>query len=98
MHSNKDTIYNCRVCGLDQGFEPWGEDDKTPTFDICGCCGVQFGYEDCNVFYVKKFREEWIKNGAKWFCPKDKPENWLLEEQMKNIPAEYKSLTPPTVT
>lgn len=28
MHGNKDTIYNCRVCGSNQGFEPWGEDGK----------------------------------------------------------------------
>lgn len=54
IHNDKDMSYNCRVCGLDQGFKPWGEDDQTPTFDLCNCCGVQFGYEDCNVEYVKK--------------------------------------------
>jgi len=82
--------FNCRVCGLDQGFKPWGEDGNLPTFDICDCCGVQFGYEDCNVFYVKKFRDEWIKNGAKWFTPKDRPENWSLAEQLKQIPEQFK--------
>lgn len=89
MHSNEDTRNNCRVCGFNQNFEPWGEDGKTPTFDICGCCGVQFGYEDCTVFYVRRFREEWIKNGAEWFSLKEKPKGWSLEEQMKNIPKEY---------
>ena len=34
----------CRVCGKVQDDPTWGEDGKTPTFDICDCCGVQFGY------------------------------------------------------
>ena len=90
MDRNKAHIFNCRVCGLDQGFEPWGEDGKTPSFDICRCCGTTFGYEDCNVECVKKYRMEWLKNGAKWFRPKICPENWSLEEQMKNIPEEFR--------
>lgn len=83
-------IFNCRVCGLDQGFEPWGNDGETPSFDICGCCGVQFGYQDCNEFYVKKFRQEWLEKGANWFDPKEMPEGWSLEEQMKGIPDQFK--------
>ena len=64
MHKNKNTAYNCLVCGFYQECLPWGKDGETPTFDICDCCGVQFGYEDCNVFYVKKFRVEWVKKGS----------------------------------
>ena len=26
MKKNLDEVYRCRVCGLNQGFEPWGED------------------------------------------------------------------------
>jgi hypothetical protein len=36
----------CRVCGLDQQSPPWGVDGKSPTYAICDCCGVEFGYED----------------------------------------------------
>ncbi len=90
MHKNEDARYFCRVCGLSQGDAPWGDDDETPTFDICDCCGVQFGYEDCTTRGIKKFREEWIKNGAKWFWPKSRPENWSLEEQLKKVPPEYR--------
>jgi hypothetical protein len=32
----------------------------------------------------------WIKNGSKWSWPKNKPENWSLEEQMKNVPENFK--------
>lgn len=90
MQKDRNYTLNCRVCGLDQGFEPWGEDGKTPSFIICGCCGVEFVYEDCTVEYVKKFREEWIKNGVKRFRPKRQPKNWSLVEQMKNIPEEFR--------
>jgi hypothetical protein len=90
MQKEARFVFNCRVCGYDQGFEPWGEDGETPTFDICDCCGVQFGYEDCNELYVNKFRQEWINNGTKWFTPHDKPPGWSLEEQMKGIPDEFK--------
>ncbi|MBS0622884.1 MAG: hypothetical protein JSR80_08035 [Verrucomicrobia bacterium] len=80
----------CRVCGKLQGDLPWGEDGKTPTFDVCYCCGVQFGYEDCDVESLRKFRQAWLEQGANWFVPKEKPKNWVLEEQMKNIPESYR--------
>lgn len=82
--------FHCRVCGLKQGFKPWGEDGKTPAFEICGCCEVDFGYENCTLESVKKFRNEWLKNGGKWANLDEKPANWLLEGQMKKIPEEYR--------
>jgi hypothetical protein len=90
--ANEDPKFCCRVCGLFQGEDhpPWGEDGKCPSFDICECCGAEFGYDDCFFDDVKRTREEWLKDGAKWHWPKDKPENWSLEEQMKNIPEEFK--------
>ena len=39
--------YYCTVCGLPLGdFAPWGDDKESPTFDICPCCGVEYGNED----------------------------------------------------
>lgn len=87
MKSNK---LACRVCGKIQDDPPWGEDGETPAFEICGCCGVDFGYQDCTLETVKKFREEWLKKGGKWIAPDEKPANWSLEEQMKKIPKEYR--------
>lgn len=87
FHDNRSLA--CRVCGKMQDDPPWGEDGKTPAFEICGCCGVDFGYQDCTPEYVKKFRKEWLKKGGKWASPDEKPANWSLEEQMKNIPKEY---------
>ncbi|HEX2912534.1 MAG TPA: hypothetical protein VH186_17120 [Chloroflexia bacterium] len=81
--------YRCRVCGLLYPEPPWGEDGKSPSFDICECCGAEWGYEDCTIKGIRTYRERWIAEGAKWFEPKAKPEGWKLEEQLKMIPEEY---------
>ena len=80
---------NCRVCGKIQNDPPWGEDGKCPNYDICDCCGVEFGYGDWTLNAIRMSRERWISNGATWKYPEEKPANWSLEEQMKNIPKEY---------
>jgi len=80
----------CRVCGLNQDEPPWGEDGNSPSFAICSCCGVEFGYEDCSLESVKKYRSDWLLKNAPWFSKKEKPVNWSIEEQIKNIPDEFK--------
>ena len=81
--------FNCDVCGYSRLSQPpWGDDGKTPTYDICPCCGVEFGYEDCTQKSKDSFREKWLNNGAKWFDESKKPQNWDLEEQFRNITKE----------
>ncbi|MCD9189194.1 MAG: DUF4071 domain-containing protein [Pyrinomonadaceae bacterium] len=82
--------YFCRVCGLLQTQLPWGESGTEPTFDICDCCGVEFGYEDSSLYGIRKMREKWIQAGGKWFNEKLKPKNWNLERQIENIPLIYR--------
>lgn len=86
---NKNESTFCRVCGLDQHENPWGEDNVSPTYGICDCCGTEFGYHDFTLKGIRRQREKWIASGAKWSEPKRMPSNWGLEEQMKNIPPEY---------
>jgi hypothetical protein len=80
----------CRVCGNIQSDPPWGEDGQCPTYDICDCCGVEFGYGDCTLEATKAFRKKWLSAGANWKYPNEKPSDWSLEKQMENIPKEYK--------
>ena len=87
MH-NKFNI--CRVCGNIHYSFPWGEFGDTASFEICACCGTTFGYEDATLNSIKKKRKEWIQTGAKWFTPKEKPDNWLMEKSLENIPEKYK--------
>lgn len=81
----------CRICGLyTENFLPWGENGESPSYDICFCCGTEFGYEDNNLKAILSNREKWLNNGANWFNPDKKPDNWNLEEQLSHIPEKYK--------
>ena len=81
--------HNCRVCGCYIDDLPWGKDGNCPTYEICPCCGVEFGNEDCTKESTKQYREKWINDGAKWFEPEVKPKNWNKEEQFINIPQKF---------
>ncbi|BEG98213.1 hypothetical protein [Bacteroides sedimenti] len=81
--------HNCRVCGLYIEDKPWGKDGLCPTYEICPCCGVEFGNEDYTPESIKRFRNNWIQQGAKWDESRDKPENWNLNEQLRDIPDDY---------
>jgi len=85
----KTNLLNCRVCGLEQPEPPWGEDGNTPSFNICPCCGVEFGYEDSTLITIRRYRDLWLENGAKWSVPKATPLKWNIEEQLRHIPQEY---------
>ncbi len=80
----------CRICGHSSENFPWGEDGKSPSFQICSCCGVQFGKEDDTLESIKEYRAGWISKGGKWFVKNETPEGWNIETQMKNIPNEFK--------
>lgn len=61
---------------------------KTPTYEICPCCGVEWGNEDYTLESRIEYRNKWLAAGAKWFEPQKKPANWNLEEQLKNADNE----------
>ena len=84
MHNN-----NCRVCGYLLDSPPWGDDGSSPTFEICPCCGVEFGYEDCTAQAAKNYRQGWIEEGAEWFEAKLKPDDWNLHRQLAAIPSGF---------
>ena len=72
-----------------KGDPPWGEDGTLPTFNICGCCGVEFGCGDFTLKAIHSRRKTWLIQSAKWEDKEEKPNDWDLEEQMKNIPLEF---------
>lgn len=84
-----DESSRCRVCGLLQSAPPWGANGNEPTFEICDCCGVEFGYEDSTPSSASRYRQAWLARGSPWFEPKERPANWSLGEQLRHVPLVY---------
>lgn len=84
MHSD-DQNMRCRVCGLLQSEPPWGSDGKSPTYEYCPCCGVEFGYGDASSVAIQRWRDKWLANGAAWDEPKERPTNWDQAEQLSHV-------------
>ena len=87
--------YICPICGhpyLEEGPLQFIENGKeivsyskgAPTFEICPCCGVEFGYDD-NEFSWEDLRKKWIEHGAIWSRKIEKPKNWNLNKQLLNL-------------
>lgn len=69
--------YVCPVCGYDKMHEAPYYSNGDASFDLCLCCGFQFGVDDDveienGKFLTRKeshvlYRDNWIKDGAKVF-------------------------------
>lgn len=71
--------HTCLVCGYggDQEFSP-------SDYQICGCCGTEFGYDD-RVLTHQELRLEWIRMGFPWFdLDEPKPYAWDPLQQLLN--------------
>jgi hypothetical protein len=84
----KGYVTFCPVCGYDLGFPPWGTTGNNPYFDICPCCGTEFGADDRSWAAVGRLRELWIASGHQWFSPAKKHADWLPERQLLNLPTD----------
>jgi hypothetical protein len=36
------------------------------------------------------YRQEWLKYGARWVYPGERPENGVLEERLRGVPAAFR--------
>jgi rubredoxin len=54
--------FTCPVCGYDNLDSPPYDDYDIPSFDICLCCGCEFGYNDATPA-AKKISKSL---GSKW--------------------------------
>lgn len=78
-------VEHCRVCGLAQVDPPWGADGKSPSFELCDCCGVEFGYDDATPTAIEASRSRWLESGAKWVRAGEQPRGWDLSRQLAQI-------------
>lgn len=70
--------HTCPVCG-------YGDDlDFRPRdYQICGCCGTEFGYDDRTLSH-DQLRAEWIQRGCPWFDQLEpRPVRWSAYDQLQ---------------
>lgn len=85
-YSSRKTMKNiCPICFYDGLFEPPYNSHGYGSYEICPCCGFEFGYDDYpnKEEQIMKWRKKWIADGYPWFSPEDKPVDWNLPEQFK---------------
>lgn len=82
----------CPVCGYDCLEEvPYlGNDFLSGSFEICSCCGYQFGVDDLDRGITHEaHRRQWLREGAPWFSRYvRKPPGWNPKTQLLRIGIE----------
>ena len=78
--------YVCPVCGYDELTEPPYDDldlRTSSSFEICPCCGTEFGYTDSNLSH-DALRAQWIMVGMTWhFASHERPKGWEPTAQLR---------------
>ena len=76
----------CPVCGFDGLQEPPYDEHNAPSYEICPCCGFEFGFDEAfSQDTFDSFRQKWLKSGAQWFTPELKPKTWDLKKQLSRL-------------
>lgn len=75
----------CHVCGYKSAGYPWGENSLKPSFEICSCCGTEFGNDDATPKGVRQARAKWMENGYPWVKSELKPKDWEPDIQMGQL-------------
>lgn len=80
----------CFVCGLDLPGAgenaPWGDSGTDPTFELCPCCGTEFGYQDATLEAAQARRRQWGDDGYPWRDHSRLPVDWDSARQLLGLP------------
>ncbi|EDY20430.1 GCN5-related N-acetyltransferase [Chthoniobacter flavus Ellin428] len=74
----------CPVCGWPELNAPPYDEARNGSFEICPCCGVEFGYDDAaRGQTLEQTRARWIAGGMKWWSTsRPEPKNWDATRQL----------------
>jgi len=79
-------MYICPVCGFEK------MDGPPADFNICPCCGTEFGYDDFEKSY-QDLSYRWIASGCPWFSPLEgPPPAWNAKRQLLNVQYAQKTI------
>ncbi len=79
--------YTCPVCGWPELQESPRSPTGAASFELCPCCGFEFGYDDDDqgVTY-EEARARWIAGGMKWWSTtRSAPEDWDPVKQITAV-------------
>jgi len=52
-------------------------------YNICPCCGTEFGYDDAGTTHIA-LRAKWVKRRARWWSPNlHPPADWNAYSQLE---------------
>jgi hypothetical protein len=75
----------CPVCGYSGLPKPAYDHLGYASFEICPCCGTQFGYQDARRSH-DSLRAEWVAKGMPWHSRvKAPPPGWDPAQQLQSV-------------
>jgi len=90
MNINNEYIdwgFHCPSCGYCYLKLPPHRNPGGASYEICPCCGIQFGYDDDDrgITYAQ-WLEDWIVKGMPWFSKSiPPPKGWVPEDQLSQM-------------
>ena len=85
-YKKEELLPICPVCGYDKLDEAPFDEFGFPTYEICSCCGFEFGFDDESEGYsYEEYRKKWIEGGFKFFNKSKKPIDWSEEKMRKQL-------------
>jgi len=68
------------------GSPPYGVRFGRPSYEVCSCCGFEFGNDDEQgtgaPISFEDYREEWIADGCQWFDESARPDGWSVDAEL----------------
>jgi hypothetical protein len=65
---------------------PYSQYFGEPSFEVCDCCGFEFGNDDepgtAQPQSFEEYLKEWIQDACIWFSADAKPASWSLHSQL----------------
>lgn len=80
-----DAKHRCTVCGWPELDEPPRSPTGGASYEICPCCGFQFGVTDADQgFNETAWRGQWIADGMQWSSTsRPAPARWSAPHQLE---------------
>jgi hypothetical protein len=79
--------YVCPICGFTGLDEPPYDSDHNGSYEICPCCGFEFGVTDGDEhFTIDEWRERWLLAEMPWWSHSRLPEiDWDPATQLATL-------------